>query len=82
MLFLRPVASDISVTMDILKIFGEASGLNTNLQKSSVLPIRCGDLESTTIQNFLPCSLAEFPCKYLGLPVLEKAKQKSSATHC
>lgn len=34
-LFLRPAASDISVTMDILKIFGEASGLHTNLQKSS-----------------------------------------------
>ena len=41
--FLRPDVSDISVTMDILQIFGEASGLNTNLQKSSALPIRCGD---------------------------------------
>ena len=42
-LFLQPDVSDISVTMDILKNFGEASGLNTNLQKSSALPIRCGD---------------------------------------
>jgi len=44
-LFLCRLASDISMTMDILKIFGEASGLNTNLQKSSVPPIRCGDLD-------------------------------------
>jgi hypothetical protein len=67
-LFLRPEVSDISITTDTLNIFGEASGLKTNLQKSSVLPIRCGDSELTAIQNLLPCALAEFPCKYLGLP--------------
>ena len=30
-LFLRPEAGDISTTMDILNLFGEASGLKTNL---------------------------------------------------
>ena len=38
-LFLRPAANDITLTLDILQLFGEASGLNTNVQKSSVLPI-------------------------------------------
>jgi hypothetical protein len=53
-LFLRPESGDISITMDILNLFGEASGLKTNLQKSNVLPIRCADLEIATIQNLLP----------------------------
>jgi hypothetical protein len=54
-LFLRPEVSDISITTDTLNIFGEASGLKTNLQKSSVLPIRCGDSELTAIQNLPHC---------------------------
>ena len=68
-LFLRPEAGDISTTMDILNLFGEASGLKTNLQKNNVLPIRCDDLEIATIQNLLPCPLSNFPCKYLGVPL-------------
>jgi len=32
-LFLRPAAEDIEITMDILNLFGEATGLKTNLQK-------------------------------------------------
>ena len=40
-LFLRSEANDISITMDILSLFGEASGLKTNVQKSNVFPIRC-----------------------------------------
>jgi hypothetical protein len=30
-LFLRPDANDIAITVDILHLFGEASGLRTNL---------------------------------------------------
>jgi hypothetical protein len=65
-LFLHPESGDITTTMDILNLFGEASGLKTNLQKSNVLPIRCADLEIATIQNLLPCPLLDFPCKYLA----------------
>lgn len=42
-LFLRPVASDISLTLRLLQLFGDASGLRTNVQKSSVMPIQCSD---------------------------------------
>jgi len=42
-LFLRPSAGDIEITLDILQLFESASGLTTNLQKSSVLPIRCSE---------------------------------------
>jgi hypothetical protein len=40
-LFLHPVADDINLAMDILQLFGEASGLHNNVQKSSVFPTRC-----------------------------------------
>ena len=75
-LFLRPEAGDINLVMEILNLFGDASGLKTNLQKGSVLPIRCGDMELTTIQNLLPCAVSEFPCKYLGLPLSLKKLTK------
>ena len=38
-LFLRPVATDLHLVEDILRLFGSATGLKTNIQKSSVLPI-------------------------------------------
>jgi len=75
-LFIRPEADDINLVMEILNLFGDASGLKTNLQKSNVLPIRCGDMELNTIQKMLPCAVSEFPCKYLGLPLSLKKLTK------
>ena len=75
-LFLRPAAEDIEITMDILNLFGEATGLKTNLQKSNVLPIRCEDTDISTVQTLLPCALVDFPCKYLGLPLSLKRLTK------
>jgi hypothetical protein len=75
-LFLRPEAGDINLVLGILNLFGDASGLKTNLQKSNVLPIRCGDTELLTIQNLLPCAVSEFPCKSLGLPLSLKKLTK------
>lgn len=68
-LFLRPNAQDIGITIDILELFGEASGLKTNLQKSNVLPIKCDQPELEVVQELLPCNISEFPCRYLGLPL-------------
>ncbi|XP_066374880.1 uncharacterized protein [Miscanthus floridulus] len=48
-----------------------------NLQKSNVLPIRCGDTELITIQSLLPCAVSDFPCKYLGLPLSLKKLTKA-----
>jgi hypothetical protein len=42
-IFLRPDPADIVFTLDILQLFGRASGLQTNVEKSSVLPIHCND---------------------------------------
>jgi hypothetical protein len=75
-LFLCPAAEDIEITLDILNLFGKATGLKTNLQKSNVLPIRCEDNDIRNIQALLPSALADFPCKYLGLPLSLKRLAK------
>jgi hypothetical protein len=68
-LFLHPTAVDISITLDILHLFGEASGLHNNENKSNVYPIQCSDEDIMVVQNLLPCELSTFPCHYLGLPL-------------
>jgi hypothetical protein len=42
-LFLHPSDADISTTLDILNLFGDASGLHNDAKKSNVYPIRCSD---------------------------------------
>jgi len=66
-IFLRPSTDDINITMDILNLFGRASGLKTNMEKSSVLPIQCQEEDRHLIHSLLPCQLLDFPCKYLGV---------------
>src|SRR6185312_12181132 len=68
-IFLQPSVSDISITLDILQLFGEASGLKTNVQKSTVSPIHCLEEHRALVQAHLPCQITEFPCKYLGVPL-------------
>jgi hypothetical protein len=68
-IFLKPSSGDIDITLGLLHLFGNASGLRTNVQKSSVLPIQCQEEDKQTIQTHLPCQLLEFPCKYLGVPL-------------
>jgi len=68
-LFLRPVATYLQMAEDLLQLFGSTTGLKTNIQKSSVLPIHCSEEDMTIVQAHLPCEVQEFPCKYLGLPL-------------
>jgi len=66
-LFIHPSPEDLSTTKGILQLFGEASGLHTNVQKSSIVPIRCGPEQLAVVSGVLPCEVIDFPCKYLGL---------------
>jgi hypothetical protein len=68
-IFLKPDLTDINLVLDILRLFGKASGLQTNVQKSSVVPIRCDEQTLTSTKELLPCQFIDFPCKYLGLPL-------------
>lgn len=61
-LFICPEASDIEVTLDILQLFGDASGLRNNIQKSNVFPIRCGENEMAAVHDLLLCGISFFFC--------------------
>ena len=68
-LFLRPNILDLVTVRHLLDLFGHASGLRTNLSKSSVSPIHCTDDELALTANILSCSIKAFPCTYLSLPL-------------
>jgi len=71
-IFIKPIEEELLVTRDILKVFGDASGLHTNIQKSNIIPIGCAGESLTAIHDILPCTISVFPCKYLGLPLSNK----------
>jgi hypothetical protein len=76
-LFIKPYEEEINMTMAILIKFGDASGLQTNLQKSCVIPIRYEQLVVDSVNVTLPCTTTQFPCTYLGLPILDRKLQKA-----
>nr|XP_020165808.1 uncharacterized protein LOC109751329 [Aegilops tauschii subsp. strangulata] len=49
--------------------FGEASGLHSNMAKSSATPIRCSPEEIEIVASELECPITSFPLIYLGLPL-------------
>jgi len=60
----------------LLDLFGQVSGLHTNLSKSPASPIHCSkeDLQRTT--EILACSILNFQCQYLGLPLTIRKPSK------
>jgi hypothetical protein len=42
-LFLHPLRQDLLLVSQLLHIFGQSRGLKTNISKSSVTPIQCGE---------------------------------------
>jgi hypothetical protein len=50
-------------------VFGKASGLFSNLDKSVVTPIGCSKQEMTLVRDMLSCKIENFPCRYLGIPL-------------
>lgn len=54
---------------EILQLFGRASGLRVNFQKSTTTVIRCEEEEIGLAAEALGCPLAEFPITYLGIPL-------------
>jgi hypothetical protein len=66
---MAPIKSDIDNLAKILHLFGKVMGLATNFLKSSVVPIRYGNINLSHILHSLPATRASFPIKYLGLPL-------------
>ena len=69
-LFIKPIIEDLELIKGVLQIFGDVSGLKTNILKCSVTPIQCQEMDLAIIQDLLPCEVKNFPCSYLGLPLL------------
>jgi hypothetical protein len=57
LLFLRPVAAELNMVIRILDLFGEATGLKANVQKSTVAPIHCTQLEVQEVMDYFPCKI-------------------------
>jgi hypothetical protein len=77
-LFLQPCTDDFFLTKEILRIFGDASGLVTNISKCSMTPIHCEEHDIAVVHNSLPCKVQVFPCRYLGLPLSVKKLPKAA----
>jgi hypothetical protein len=75
-LFLKPSLDELAVVKLLLHSFGVAPGLVT---KCSVTPIHCGQHDLVTVHETFPCSVAEFPCKYIGLPLSENELRGTSS---
>jgi hypothetical protein len=75
-IFLRPAASDLHLVTRILELFGDASGLQTNVQKSSVAPIHFSPVDMEMVTQIFPCKVETLPLKYLGMPLSLKKLSK------
>lgn len=76
-LFIHPDAAEGAAVKEVLRIFGEASGLRTNLSKCSITPIFGADQALPDLQTILGCQISEFPIRYLGLPLSTRRIPKS-----
>jgi len=52
-----------------LSLFGQVTGLQTNVHKSSVTPIRCEGIDLDDVLADFQAVRASFPIRYLGLPL-------------
>jgi len=68
-MFVVPNEQDLLTVKAVLGIFGLASGLFSNLDKSIATPIHCSEDDIARVQGVLSCTVQIFPCKYLGIPL-------------
>jgi hypothetical protein len=77
--FVKPVSGDLVVVREILRCFGVASGLRTNLQKSFSYPIQCNN-ERTAL--FRPWGVPQKNFHNLsGLPLSSKKLSDGDLAH-
>jgi hypothetical protein len=68
-LFASPTVLEARVIARIMTIFGDASGLKTNLSKCSITPIHGAHELLNELQEVLHCQISQFPITYLGIPL-------------
>lgn len=67
--FVNPVRDDFIAIREILKCFGDASGLRVSLSKCSATPTRCQDIDLNHTLEPFGGEMGTLPCKYVGLPL-------------
>jgi hypothetical protein len=67
--FLNPIAEEIDVALRILRCFGHSTGLQINIAKCSVTPIRCDNLDMDAVFASFAGKQVNFPIRYLELPL-------------
>jgi hypothetical protein len=74
--FINPTSQDLQATWSIPQLFIDASGLNTNMDKTKFYTIQCQDIR---IRELLgpDQNISSFPCSYLGLPLHYKKLPKT-----
>jgi hypothetical protein len=55
--FVAPIKQDIQNLAIILQCFGKVTSLCTNFLKSSVVPIRCGNIDLDDVLDGIPLSV-------------------------
>ena len=75
-IFISPTKDDVEAIKIILQAFGTFSGLHINLEKSSMHPIRCENIDLDQVLSPFTGSRGDFSCKYLGLQLHTKSLQK------
>jgi len=75
-IFINPIKDDLDSITTILQEFGRVSGLHINLQKSSIHPIRCQDIDLDHVLASFAGARESFPCRYLGLQLHTRSLQK------
>jgi mannosylglycoprotein endo-beta-mannosidase len=79
--FVAPFKVDIDNLASILRTFGEVTGLCTNFQKSTVVPIHCGGINLDEVLGGIPATRSSFPMKYLGLPLTVGRLRRADFQH-
>jgi hypothetical protein len=67
--FFSRVEFDLRVVKGVLTLFEGAYGLAANLSKIHVYHINYSDEQISLVRSIPSCSIAEFPCTYLGVPL-------------
>jgi hypothetical protein len=76
-MFPKPNEQNFTVIYEVLTLLGNATGLKTDLDKSSILPIRCENTDLAPLQLILCCPISAFLCKYLEIPLSDRRLTKA-----
>jgi hypothetical protein len=76
-MFLNQDKKEMRVMKHIFKLFADASGLSTNLDKTQFFSIQCHNLDLGFLST-MNQSVHTFPCNYLGLPLNTRRLSRAS----